>query len=314
MAKEEMKARMALEGAASAKERKTSWLEKFTPLRREQEDPRERADYEYQRGLEHLHQERVKVANLYSALKRIELARWEEWTESQQAIEIRKALYAQFNSSVAEAINHHAMAWVNHALSSEERKTSQKDSEMSEAGDNPRTIRGSRKKVFLIHGRHEKIASDIRTFLRALSLEPVEWSQAKSSLKQGAPYIGDIVMAGMRLSDAVVVLLTPDELVELRPELAKEVIPATAVDHQARPNVYYEAGIADALDRDHTIIVEIGTVRPFSDVSGRHVVRFNGSQQARLDLRDALRSADLLVDDSGRDWISVGSFDERVAT
>ncbi|WP_329338543.1 nucleotide-binding protein [Streptomyces sp. NBC_01352] len=302
--KEEAKARRHLGSIPPISERK--WLGRFTFFKTV-ENPYDQADREYHSGLEHLQRERIHIAEIYTALKRIELARWEEWNESQQATEAREMARAELNISVTEAIRTHSTSWVEKELLSRGMNPRQGSSAMPEVNEAHRAGHESHRKVFLVHGRNEEIAGDMRAFLRALSLQPIEWSQAKASLKQGTPYVGDIVMAGMEMSNAAVILLTPDEFVDLHPELSGSV--RTSADYQARPNVYYEAGIADALDRDRTIIVEVGTVRPFSDVSGRHVIRFDGSQQARLDLRDALRSADLSVDDSGRDWINVGSFE-----
>ncbi|MEV6696603.1 TIR domain-containing protein [Streptomyces sp. NPDC051453] len=305
--KEETKARWTIEPPRSAKAMSGSWLAKKM-LSRRNEDPRERLDYDYQLALEQLQAERRKSADIFTAVRRIELVRWEEWRTSDHAVDLQEKMHAKFSSTVADRIRIHATSWVSQAELAGEAEASQKGEVVITASEFPNASADIRKNVFLVHGQDENTASDMRAFLRALSLEPIEWSKAKASLKQGAPYIGDIVMAGMRMSNAVLILLTPDELVDLRPELIKDSTIQSGVNYQARPNVYYEAGIADALDRDHTIIVEVGTVRPFSDVSGRHVVRFNGSQQARLDLRDVLRSVGLLVDDSGRDWISVGLF------
>jgi hypothetical protein len=75
---------------------------------------------------------------------------------------------------------------------------------------------------------------------------------------------------------------------------------------QARPNVFYEAGIADGLGRERTIIVEVGRVKPFSDVAGRHVLRFDGSPGRRNALAERLRIAGLDPDTSGTDWLNTG--------
>lgn len=57
-----------------------------------------------------------------------------------------------------------------------------------------------------------------------------------------------------------------------------------------------------------TVLVEIGRLRPFSDVGGRHVLRLDSSSQRRQDLAERLRTAGCSVDLSGRDWHKVGSF------
>ncbi|WP_168724304.1 TIR domain-containing protein [Streptomyces sp. A1547] len=167
--------------------------------------------------------------------------------------------------------------------------------------------------VFLVHGRDEKTAQEMRSLLRALGLTIVDWEDAKASLKQGAPYIGDIVLEGMRLAHAVVVLFTADENVQLRSGLAGG--PGGDENgQQSRPNVYYEAGVADALNRDRTVLVEVGNVRKFTDDAGRHAVRFDGGSESRLKLRNALRNAGLTVDDRAHDWMHEGDFSPDLQT
>lgn len=165
--------------------------------------------------------------------------------------------------------------------------------------------------VFLVHGRDGKTAQEMRSLLRALGLEIVDWEDAKASLEQGAPYVGDIVLEGMRLAHAVVVLFTADEDVQLRSGLAGGP-DGNEKGQQSRPNVYYEAGIADALNRDRTVLVEVGNVRKFSDNSGRHVVRFDGGSSSRFTLRNALSNVGLAVNDRAHDWLHAGSFSPDV--
>lgn len=169
---------------------------------------------------------------------------------------------------------------------------------------------GDRRSVFLVHGRDASAAAAMRKLLRALGLRIIEWEDALEHLGQGpSPYVGDIVMAGMRLADAVIVLFTPDDLVHLRPDLAGDGEVETTIQGQARPNVIYEAGIADALNRARTLLVEVGRVKGLSDLGGRNTLRFNGSIESRRQLASRLRSANLNVDDIGLSWLSAGDFD-----
>jgi predicted nucleotide-binding protein len=169
---------------------------------------------------------------------------------------------------------------------------------------------GDRRSVFLVHGRDASAAAAMRDLLRAFGLRIIEWEHALQHLDQGpSPYVGDIVMAGMRLADAVVVLATPDDLVSLRQDLTDDGDEETTIQGQARPNVIYEAGIADALDRTRTLLVEVGRVKGLSDLGGRNTVRFNGSSESRRQLASRLRGAKLDVDDMGVSWLSAGDFD-----
>ncbi len=147
-------------------------------------------------------------------------------------------------------------------------------------------------------------------FLRALGLRPIEWSQAVQMTGKGSPYVGGILDTAFGEAQAVVVLMTPDEIAYLRPEYGNglsdsELNPSA----QARPNVLFEAGMAMGRDSDRTILVELGDVRPFSDVAGRHVIRLTDATTARKELAQRLRTAGCPVDLSGDDWLRVGSFE-----
>jgi predicted nucleotide-binding protein len=110
------------------------------------------------------------------------------------------------------------------------------------------------------------------------------------------------------MAQAVVVLLTPDDEARLRaqfqtlsdPPYERELTP------QARPNVLFEAGMAMGRNPERTIIVELGHLRPFSDMGGRHVIRLNNSTQKRQELALRLESAGCTVNLGGTDWHTAG--------
>ena len=49
------------------------------------------------------------------------------------------------------------------------------------------------KRVFVVHGRDEALRRSIFAFLRAVNLEPLEWSQAVRLTGKGTPYIGEVL-------------------------------------------------------------------------------------------------------------------------
>jgi hypothetical protein len=57
-----------------------------------------------------------------------------------------------------------------------------------------------------------------------------------------------------------------------------------------------------------TVLVELGQLRPFSDVVGRHAVRINGSAQRRKELAQRLQTTGCAVNLTGEDWLSAGDF------
>jgi predicted nucleotide-binding protein len=93
-------------------------------------------------------------------------------------------------------------------------------------------------------------------------------------------------------AQTVVVLLTPDDIAYLRRQYASgDDDPETVPSAQARPNVLFEAGMAMGRDPRRTVLVELGQLRPFSDVVGRHAVRLNGSAERRKELAQRLQTA-----------------------
>lgn len=177
---------------------------------------------------------------------------------------------------------------------------------------------GDRTSVFLVHGRDRRAANAMRNLLRSMGLRIVEWSHARNSASRktgnATPYVGEIVVAGIRMADAIVILSTPDDLVLLRPDLAdreNDRSEELSQQLQARPNVLYEAGIADALALSRTVHVEVGKVKSPTDLGGRNAVRFDGGPAAVHALASRLREVGLDVDLSGEDWLTV-QFEESM--
>jgi predicted nucleotide-binding protein len=167
--------------------------------------------------------------------------------------------------------------------------------------------------VFVVHGRNMWARDQIFAFLRAVGLRPLEWAQAIRLVRKGTPYVGEILEAAFREAAAVVVLLTPDDEARLRSQFLKPADPAfeRKFTGQARPNVLFEAGMAFGKDPNSTVLVQIGEVRQFSDVGGRHVVHFSNQPTNRQEFVTKLANAGCNVDTTGSDWLSVGDFVEE---
>lgn len=155
-----------------------------------------------------------------------------------------------------------------------------------------------------------KIRNGIFAFLRAISLNPLEFSKAVTLTKKPAPYIGDILDAAFKEAAAVVVLLTPDDKARLKRKFLKASDPSyeKKLSGQARPNVLFEAGTAFGSHPRSTVLVEIGKLRPFSDIAGRHAVHLGNDAGSRTELANRLRAAGCLVDTTGVDWLTTGDF------
>jgi len=165
------------------------------------------------------------------------------------------------------------------------------------------------KRVFVGHGRNLGARDAMFDFLRAIGLEPIEWSTAISATGSASPYIGQALDAAFEMAQAVVVLLTPDDIAYLRPEYANgDDDPERAPTPQARPNVLFEAGMAIGRHPERTVLVELGSLRAFSDVAGRHAVRLDNSSQKRNDLANRLKDSGCDLSTAGADWLRTGDF------
>lgn len=164
-------------------------------------------------------------------------------------------------------------------------------------------------RVFVVHGRNKQARDSMFTFLRSLGLKPIEWDQAVEMTGKGSPYMGEILDVAFDQGQAVVVLMTPDDIAYLQGAYADgDDDPEQKPLGQARPNVLFEAGMAMGRDEDHTILVQLGELRPFSDVHGRHTIRMDNSAGKRKSLAQRLQSAGCPVDMSGGDWLTEGDF------
>jgi predicted nucleotide-binding protein len=168
------------------------------------------------------------------------------------------------------------------------------------------------RKVVVVHGRDKKVRDALYQFLRSIGLDPIEWGQAMKATGKAQPSIPETVDAAFREGAAVVVLLTPDDIVVLAPRLRrpKEPKQETTRMGQGRPNVFFEAGLAFGIYPDATVLVSVGDVKPFSDVSGLHITRLDGGTAKRLEFIEKLKLTGAKVDIDGKmGWMTEGNFE-----
>lgn len=171
-------------------------------------------------------------------------------------------------------------------------------------------VRRRGKKVLVVHGRDEQLRQAMFRFLRSIGLEPMEWAKAVKATGKASPYIGEVLDQAFKDAIAVVVMLTADDQARLKKGLARKSDPPdeTRLRGQARPNVLFEAGMAFGSHPKSTVLVQIGDLRPFSDIGGRHVVHLRDHAESRRDLANRLEAAGCIVDVTGTDWLTEGKF------
>ncbi|WP_433382849.1 TIR domain-containing protein [Actinoplanes sp. CA-142083] len=158
--------------------------------------------------------------------------------------------------------------------------------------------------VFVIHGRDIEARDALFDFLRALGLKPQEWEHLVRATGKGAPSLAEVVTRAVREAQAVVALLTPDDVVRLHPELrdGSDTEDERSAGCQARPNVFLELGMALGLLPDHTIILEVGGMRRTADLAGLNYVTVDPTLTWRNKVAERLRTAGCPVDQAGGDW------------
>jgi len=169
--------------------------------------------------------------------------------------------------------------------------------------------------LFVIYGRNEKARTAMFAFLRALGLAPIEWPHVLDAEQEPNPDIERAVSKRLTSADAVLCLLTPDDIGHLRKELQVPTDPIHDREPTPQPrlNVVYELGMAMQWKLTKTVIARLGETRPISDVGGRHIPRFTGDLASRQDLIRRLKKAGLKVNDTGTDWHDAGDFAAALA-
>lgn len=169
------------------------------------------------------------------------------------------------------------------------------------------------REVFVVFGRNCEVHDAMFDFLRSIDLIPKDFDEYLTSMKEGNPYIGSVLDKAFEEAQAILVIITPDDEGRLIEKYRKDddAIYEKELTPQGRLNVIFEAGMAIGRCPNRTILVEVGKVRPFSDIAGRHMLRFADSAENRIDLADKLVGAGCAVRREGKAWLRAGKFPEK---
>jgi predicted nucleotide-binding protein len=167
------------------------------------------------------------------------------------------------------------------------------------------------KRVFIVHGRNSKARTALDTFLRSIGLEPLYFSEASYKTGKGAPYIGEVLETAFSMAKVIIVLMTPDDKAYLQEAYQEPDDPIHEIEltPQARPNVLFEAGMALGQFPDNTILIQLGRLRPFSDIDGRHKILLDNSESKRRVLYKRLESLECSVSLQNDNWKTAGDFE-----
>lgn len=173
------------------------------------------------------------------------------------------------------------------------------------------------REVAVVHGRDSQVTQAVFEFLRSLDLRPLEWEEVLARASAATPYTGHLIDKLFENVQAVVVIFTPDDEARLHPELKRpgEAAHETRFTCQPRPNVLFEAGMAFGLYPDRIILVEVGELRPISDLVGRHTVRLERENVTKSikSFVNRLEVAKCDLNTKGTDWLNPSRFRDLAA-
>jgi WD40 repeat protein len=171
------------------------------------------------------------------------------------------------------------------------------------------TFAANRKAVMVIYGHDTQANTALFDWLRAIGLQPREWSQLIRASGNASPYIGQVLEQALQDVQAVVAFFTPDEYVT---SAASALAGQGTGRLQARPNVLIEAGMALISHPKRTVLAMLGNQELPSDLAGRHYIRLSHTDPAPLhDLAARLYDAGCDTNLTGTDWLNPARFPDR---
>jgi predicted nucleotide-binding protein len=172
------------------------------------------------------------------------------------------------------------------------------------SSDQPTAEYGRGRSVFVVHGRDEEVRQAMFGLLRRLDLRPLEWEELVRATGKTSPFLGEVVMNAPAQAQAALVLLTPDDIAKLHPQLLgnSERDDETRLTGQPRQNVLIELGMVLMAYPERTVIVEVGRLRHVADIAGINVIRFDGTEASLAKIASRLRQAGCELDDTRPEW------------
>ena len=105
-------------------------------------------------------------------------------------------------------------------------------------------------------------------------------------------------------------MLSPDDEARLKDQFVAKHERSTEgkLRGQARPNVIFETGIAIGSHHKKTIMVQVGNVKPFTDIGGMHIPHLIGDDKSRNEFANRLADVGCKIDRDGDHWLRAGDF------
>jgi predicted nucleotide-binding protein len=114
----------------------------------------------------------------------------------------------------------------------------------------------------------------------------------------------------MEQAQAIVVMLSPDDEAKLKDQFVSTHERSTEgkLQGQARPNVIFETGIAIGTHHKKTVMIQVGQVKPFTDIGGMHIPHLSNEDKTRHEFANRLADLGCKIDRNGDYWLRAGNF------
>lgn len=165
-----------------------------------------------------------------------------------------------------------------------------------------------KRRVYIVTGQHQRYRKSLCQLLAAVGLEPVPWPGASTILGSGRPLDRLLLQEAFSGAQAILVLLTEDDLAKPNPQLGTSTSSRYAMhwSPQPSPDVLFEAGLAMGTVPERTILVQRGKLRPLDLAWSREIVTLTDSLGSKDKLLNRLRAAGCLVDKTSGHWRDAG--------
>lgn len=164
----------------------------------------------------------------------------------------------------------------------------------------------NRRNVYVIDGQNVAMRNAMHEFLSALNLQYITKDTAVDQVR-GSPFSDEVLDTTLDSAQAIIVIFTAAEYARLRRKLRKSGEGKKEVPQPGMDQVF-EAGYVIGRFPERTILIQIGQVQLFSDIDGRYIPNFSGTEEERKDLINRLRQIGCALQIDENRWRSAGNF------
>jgi len=133
--------------------------------------------------------------------------------------------------------------------------------------------------VFIVYGHKRPELEATKDFLDSLGVHVQDFNDVRHSDTFEGRFVGDVLDHAFAVAQAVIVILTGDDIARIRPGYALPAERRVRAQPQPRPNVLIEIGMALMSHQSQVILVEFPPLREASDLQGMLRVSFSGNEK-----------------------------------